>query len=139
MTLRRPSLAVLTICLATIVMMVAAGGLVLMLGRAVPADAAITPVPADPAVRAEFSFTYASTLARLLEGRCGKMETHALDAASEVELHEEPEMAALAVAAATRRAESLTKKSCGYVDDEIDAADRKARGGSIIPTAQPAH
>ncbi len=105
---------------------------------AAPVAPAIEVVPLDPDAAAEASPTYTATLARLLEPNCGTMETPWLDAASEAEKQADPAMATLAVAAAERRAGTLTSKSCSYIEDEIEAAEKRAEA-SQAPVAPAAH
>lgn len=105
---------------------------------AAPAPPPIEIVPLDPDAAAQASPTYTATLARLIEANCGKMETPWLDKASEAEKHADPTMAGLAVAAAERRAGTLTGKSCSYVDGEIEAAEKRAEA-SQAPVAPAVH
>lgn len=95
-------------------------------------------VPLDPDAAAQASPTYTATLARLIEANCGATETPWLDAASEAEKQADPAMATLAVAAAERRAGTLTGKSCSYIDGEIEAAEKRAEA-SQAPVAPAAH
>lgn len=105
---------------------------------AAPVAPPIKVVPLDPDAAAEASPTYTATLARLIEANCGKMEIPWLDMASEAEKQADPAMAALAVAAAERRAGTLTRKSCSYIDGEIGAAEKRAEA-SQAPVAPAAH
>lgn len=125
---RRLSLAVLMV-LPLFTAAAGAGGMFIYMSP--PAERVEVPEPwvlrpTDPAIAAQVSSTYALSIARLIEDRCGKTKTSALEAASEREEQDNPVMAALARTAAAMRARTITTgHSCDYIFSEIMAAEER--------------
>ena len=92
----------------------------------IPEPAPIVVQP-DPAAKAESSFSYTFSLAKLLEERCGKVDMQALEIASDAEKRSDLGMVARAWTAATKRARTITTaRSCSHVREEIAAGVRRA-------------
>jgi hypothetical protein len=81
-------------------------------------------VPSD--AEAQTSFTHSYALSVLLERRCGRYHVPALKAASDEEALAKGLLATMSWAAATRRVEGLTEKSCDLLSSEILDADARA-------------
>ena len=81
----------------------------------------------DPGARAESSFSYTFSLAKLLEERCGEVEMQSLAIASDAEKRSDLDMVARAWTAATKRARTITTaRSCNHIRAEIAAGVRRA-------------
>jgi len=78
------------------------------------------------AVASESSYTHSFALSVLIQNRCGRVRAPALKAASDEEAKVDGLLAQLSWMAASRRADVLTEKSCGYVVSEIEEANAKA-------------
>jgi hypothetical protein len=93
----------------------------------VPEPIPVVVVQPDPAAKAESSFSYTFSLAKLLEERCGKVDMQALAIASDAEKRSDLGMVARAWTAATKRAQTITTtRSCDHIREEIAAGVRRA-------------
>jgi hypothetical protein len=78
------------------------------------------------AIASESSFTHSFALSVLIQQKCGKVRAPALREASDAEAKLDGLLAQLSWVAASRRAELMTEKSCGYLVAEIEDANAKA-------------
>lgn len=78
------------------------------------------------AIASESSFTHSFALSVLIQGKCGRVRAPALKEASDAEAKLDGLLAQLSWMAASRRADLMTEKSCGYLVAEIEDANAKA-------------
>lgn len=130
------------VLLAAVPLLLAGGGYVgWMQFMAAPAEAAghgeaatgehgrdamlVASVPSE--AEAQTSATHSYALSVLLEQRCGAFRVPALKAASDDEARADGLLASMSWAAATRRLEALTEKSCTMLTSEVLNAEVRAR------------